>query len=283
MIYNIVDFIYEKCEEYLKKADDKDYKHCRERNDKKYFSQIMNIANDIFLYNDCSTENPLGRTLENHPIYNLIRLLGKDVQREYMMHPIKGIHDEMKLKDFLFNLWSKTIKEDIYEKPLMRNVEFSKKISLSKDVVITGPWHPTRFSEALSRYGSELLMTKWKQDSNHQVTLYLPIGISVVEQGNHSITSGILQGEGEISPSETFDMSEYYKYIHTDGSWYYLSKTGKKLSEVRSVEYAAIFEIGRIITDKQNLVGTVAFSNRYMTSIVMHKQRNRFQSFLIVQ
>ncbi|WP_411844595.1 DUF6710 family protein [Schinkia azotoformans] len=35
------------------------------------------------------------------------------------------------------------------------------------------------------------------------------------------MASGILQGQGRLLPKETYDISELYEYIYTDGINYY--------------------------------------------------------------
>ena len=78
--------------------------------------------------------------------------------------------------------------------------------------------------------------------------VWLPIGIAWVYGGNHSITVGIVQG-GELEPNYYSDISKVYKYIKCDGESFIDINSGRSLCEVKSPEFAAIFEIGRMMVD----------------------------------
>ena len=84
---------------------------------------------------------------------------------------------------------------------------------------------------------------------NHIIDVWLPMGIVWVYGGNHSITIGIIQG-GEIEPTYYTDISKLYKYIKCDGEYFIEISTCKKISKVKSPELAAIFEIGRMMEEK---------------------------------
>ncbi|WP_312826664.1 DUF6710 family protein, partial [Escherichia coli] len=81
----------------------------------------------------------------------------------------------------------------------------------------------------------------WQQDrTNHYVELWLPWRIGFVRGGNHSITAGILAGEGPLIPEHVWDMSFLFERISTDGLYWYVD--GKKTEDVKSWRAAAIFE-----------------------------------------
>jgi len=87
----------------------------------------------------------------------------------------------------------------------------------------------------------------WKAELNHQVILWEPIRVGWVHGGNHSIAVGILLGRGTIPPQCTYDISPLYRYVTCDGEVYRRKSDGAIISEVASVEFAAIFEIGRLM------------------------------------
>ncbi|WP_053087556.1 DUF6710 family protein [Enterobacter bugandensis] len=64
--------------------------------------------------------------------------------------------------------------------------------------------------------------------------------------GNHSITAGILAGEGTLIPEHVWDMSFLFERINTDGLHWYVD--GKKTEDVKSWRAAAIFETGRLMS-----------------------------------
>ena len=93
-------------------------------------------------------------------------------------------------------------------------------------------------------------LKQWRQDdNNHHVELWLPMGIAWVYGGNHSISAGIIQGRGEIIPRHVYDISEVYDYVYCDGVNYYRKEDGSIISPVLNAEFAAIFEIGRIMAE----------------------------------
>ncbi|WP_407717042.1 DUF6710 family protein [Lysinibacillus capsici] len=46
-------------------------------------------------------------------------------------------------------------------------------------------------------------------------------------------------------------MSIFYKWIYSDGIYYYNRSTNKKIDKVTSFEESVIYEIGRLIYNKQ--------------------------------
>jgi hypothetical protein len=129
---------------------------------------------------------------------------------------------------------------------LKREVPAPRSLSLASDLIFPWPWNAGRIINAFSnlRPGGE--WGRWQQDLNHCIELWLPIGIGWVHGGNHSITAGILNGEGEIQPEITYDISRVYKHVICDGVKYY-RKYGKAIGVVPDFEMAAVFEIGRLI------------------------------------
>lgn len=90
----------------------------------------------------------------------------------------------------------------------------------------------------------------WKQYSNHRVMLLLPFGVSFVLRGNHSLTTGIIQGEGMVKTDYIYDISPLYEYVLCDGDKFYLRDSNDILFYVKNIELAAIFEIGRKMVEK---------------------------------
>ncbi|TBU86949.1 hypothetical protein DNK44_21715 [Pseudomonas dryadis] len=134
------------------------------------------------------------------------------------------------------------------------------RLKLSRDTVLPWAWSFERYVDALATIGSSKALADgsrwnrayqgaWSQDPNHRVELWLPWGIGFVNGGNHSITAGILAGEGEITPDNVYDMSYLLDEIHCDGKYYVDTRTGKRIAPVKDARKAAVFEIGRIMRD----------------------------------
>ncbi|UAN18603.1 DUF6710 family protein (plasmid) [Enterobacter asburiae] len=116
-------------------------------------------------------------------------------------------------------------------------------LSLASDMVLPWPWSRSRYINNVSRIGTAK-GRPWQQDrNNHYVELWLPWRIGFVEGGNHSITAGIIAGEGTLIPQHVWDMSFLFERIRTDGIHWYVDD--RKTETVKSWRTAAVFEIGR--------------------------------------
>ncbi len=110
----------------------------------------------------------------------------------------------------------------------------------------TWPWKTSRYIDNLAQIGVNK-GNPWVQDSNHNVILWLPWKIGFVRGDNHSITAGILAGEGALVPNHVYDMSYLFDFINTDGANWYIN--GRKVEPVNSWRHAAYFEVGRLLAN----------------------------------
>lgn len=133
-------------------------------------------------------------------------------------------------------------------------------LKLARDIVLPCAWHFDRYVNALATIGSGKAVAggrfwnrayqgPWCQEDNHRIELWLPWGIGFVNGGNHSITAGILAGEGEVSPAHVFDMGFLFDELRCDGRYYLDSRTGDQVGPVEDARKAAVFEIGRMMRD----------------------------------
>lgn len=60
--------------------------------------------------------------------------------------------------------------------------------------------------------------------------------------------AGIATGRGEVSPQEVEDHSWLLSKFHTNGKYWFDSKTNKKIDKVKNYRGAAVFEIGRLLS-----------------------------------
>lgn len=138
---------------------------------------------------------------------------------------------------------------DDYELPKLVNNDY--KLYLNSDTLLPCPWERGRIARSLSMIGSGKEWGNWEQDpDNHFVSLWLPWRIGFVEGGNHSITAGIIAGEGTITPEQVTDFSHIFNEILCDGEFYRDAKTGQEIAKVISPDIAAVFEIGRLMIGK---------------------------------
>ncbi|EBW7114479.1 hypothetical protein DQC29_21945 [Salmonella enterica subsp. enterica serovar Telelkebir] len=119
-------------------------------------------------------------------------------------------------------------------------------LALASDMVLPWPWSLSRYIDNVSCIGTHK-GRPWEQDEiNHYVDLWLPWRIGFVRGGNHSITAGILAGEGTVIPAHVYDMSYLFELVRTDGIHWFIGD--KKAETVKSGRSAAVFEIGRLLT-----------------------------------
>jgi hypothetical protein len=131
------------------------------------------------------------------------------------------------------------------------------KLHLGRHLVLPWPWSENSYVNRVAQIGTQKIgasderarrySAPWEQDDNHRVELWLPWGIGFVKGGNHSITAGILAGEGIVKPSLVYDMSFVLDDISSDGLTYRDSNTGRIIGRAADHRIAAVFEIGRIM------------------------------------
>ena len=141
------------------------------------------------------------------------------------------------------------------ERDCLRRDSDSYRVKFSRDVVLTTPWRRDRFAEALALIGTDKKLGTWKRDYNHQIALILPWHFGIVTSGNHSITAGILNGQGEVTPTEVHDLTPLLSRVYCDGQHFIDASTQTKLAVVSNHRLAALYEIGRIMAGCDNLTG----------------------------
>lgn len=184
-------------------------------------------------------------------LMDIIGILGRSIQARYLSHLLFKRSEDSTLnsilpENFLFHEYKTIIykgKDLLKFSDIKIPIENERYISLEKDIVLPWPWKRNRLINCIGTIGD------WRQDENHSIELWLPIGISWVKGGNHSIATGIIRNEGEIKPEKVYDISKVYEYVSCDGYNYIRKQDNTILSPVNSIELAAIFEIGRIMKD----------------------------------
>ncbi|MCM3143916.1 DUF6710 family protein [Brevibacillus sp. MER 51] len=195
-----------------------------------------------------------GLKFETHPAFDVIRMLGRKVQTHCLIETLY-VEDETENtiitpSDLLFDTDIALSKDGKSINDLKRKVESTRHVHLGRDLILPYPWRRTRLINCIATIGEARLQGSWQQDqNNHFVELWLPLGIAWVHGGNHSIATGVLQGMGKILPESVYDISDVYKYVYTDGEYYFSKESGGILSEVQNVEFAVIFEIGRLMNE----------------------------------
>jgi hypothetical protein len=221
-------------------------KNSKEDNSADHFKSILSFALEILD--------------SDHPkvIYDLIYSLGKPYQIKLINDCVMGNSLSRDSAPFEEHLFFKHIhkkyslkKTDIsgsyknYSKPTTK-----KTLLPNETLIFTFPWHNKRLSDAFSTIGKKV-GNPWMHDSlNHRVTYIFPINIGYVTNGNHSTAINILNNEAPMNVTEELDLTTIYDEIYTDGLYFKRVDDDSIVDRVASIEFAAIFEIGRMILNK---------------------------------
>ncbi|MCM3730115.1 hypothetical protein M3196_00335 [Fictibacillus nanhaiensis] len=215
------------------------------------FNNIMKFAEEIFQESDWNESSGA-----KHPIFEVIYILGRKIQSDYMVNLLK-VEDESNLKSilppFMFEKNTMLTQDGRQFSDLISTLDIKRKANLRNDTVLPWAWKRQRLIKAITNIGQCRKLGPWKEDElNHSLELWLPIGLYWVWSGNHSLSVGILQGNGTISTEAVNDISEIYNYVTCDGMYYFREFDKSIIGEVKNIEIAAIFEIGRLMT-KHNI------------------------------
>ncbi|WP_017380477.1 DUF6710 family protein [Paenisporosarcina sp. TG-14] len=189
-----------------------------------------------------------------HPLIDVVRLIGRQLQSKYLTTLLyqrdEALIPNLSSKEVLFDPSASISKDGTNFVDVMSELKTEKVISLNRDLVLPCSWKKSRLVTCIAQIGEGRKSGEWRQDhNNHYVNLWLPMGVAWVGGGNHSISTGIIQGKGHIIPENVYDISNVYEYEYCDGVNYYRKEDGSKISPVMNAEFAAIFEIGRMMTE----------------------------------
>ena len=190
----------------------------------------------------------------DHPLIDVVKLIGKQLQSLYLSNLLYEI-DESDLpslypNEVLFDPITRISSDGTTFTEVLSELKTNRVISLDRDLILPWSWKKSRLATCIALIGEGRRMGQWRQDhNNHYVDLWLPMGVAFVYGGNHSISAGIIQGRGEIITRSVYDISDVYDYVYCDGFHYYRSEDGSIISKVKNAEFAAIFEIGRMMRE----------------------------------
>lgn len=128
-----------------------------------------------------------------------------------------------------------------------RAVDKSHTLRLGRDVVLPTMWSSSSVKNSLGAIGTGRACGPFVQDFNHSLTLMIPLGIGWVSGGNHSITQGILAGEGELVPDEVIDVSSAIDAVRYDGECWICQNTGLRAAGPCYPEFGWVWEIARLL------------------------------------
>ena len=209
---------------------------------KQRLGKILSVARNI------ANQNPAA-------LPDFVRLLGRKLQSDYMCRAVSWLN-EHKVPDLepevvWFNEFA--LLNDYGHRlfDLKRNTNTTRTLSLASDIVLPWPWHLDRVASCISCIGPGRRAGEWKQDPvNHNVEYWLPFGVGWVHGGNHSIMTGIVQGQGTIETDSVYDISPLFPHVRFDGNAFLRTSDGTVIQESTEFEFAAIFEVGRLMYER---------------------------------
>lgn len=182
------------------------------------------------------------------PIFNLVKMIAETMIYQNIYKSKKDMVGD--IKDEIDNIKNALVYNiaDL-EKIVVVRQKPDIKIKLGKDPVLAFPWSKERLENSLIKYGTE--SHTWEEfPFNHDVHLCIPLGLSLVMGGNHSITSGIFKVVGEVSVKELYDISKLYDYVEFNGVDFVHKDSKKSIYTCKFSELGYLFEIGRVIRNK---------------------------------
>ena len=184
----------------------------------------------------------------------LAKMIGRSSQARAMTRVLRQPEESVEdcnHRSMLFDPRTPLTKDGRHLDDLKRKVPSPRALLLGVDLVMPWPWSGGRIIDSLSNLKPGGAWGAWRQDFNHCVELWLPLGIGWVHGGNHSITAGIVQAKGRIRPEITYDVSRVYRHVVCDGLHFKRSYDNSVIGPVADLEIAAVFEIGRLINRKR--------------------------------
>lgn len=188
--------------------------------------------------------------VRKNPIYGLIKILMGFQLYDLAKNLCEG--KEAATIDHIYGdlgIWLDGFDTDDYVESIEDNIG-ELQTNLATDVVILQAWNDARLINALSNIGANVENPFVYDEKNHFASYIYPLGITIVDNGNHSILSGILKGEGLICPNQIYDITEQYELVYFDGTFYREKNTDKIIQKVGRFELGAVFEIGRLLVKK---------------------------------
>lgn len=203
---------------------------------------ILSATNELVKNSDIkdvrrSPAYSLVRAMTNYHLFDIVRELYEDENVTNVQSVFKDIGEYILNSRVLGNAESFDLGKSGID------------IDLSKDAILVCAWNKRRFENALLTIGENVGNSFEFDKINHMATYIYPIGVTIVYNGNHSIVSGILKGEGTIQANQTYDLVPTYRYMYFDGVYFRCKDDGSILHKVERFEIGALYEIGRIFAE----------------------------------
>lgn len=203
-----------------------------------YEKQLKNIL----LQAENVIQNSPIKTGNNHPIFSFVSAISKQIFYNNIFELNANFKD---LIDY--NTCMKDLGDLVEICPERYNIVNPIPIRLARDPVLSFPWEPTRYTNCIAQIGSDVKESFRFQPNNHFAILLLPLGLTMLHNGNHSTACGIIKGEGVIEVTEIVDISCNCHDFYFNGKYICRKSDNLELYRVKKFECGVLFELGRLI------------------------------------
>jgi len=189
-----------------------------------------------------------------HPLLDFVRLMGRGLQSKYLLRTL-CTSDEIELPlDFSELGIDMSVSLSPYREvtfyDLVEIVDVAEQpLPVCRDLLIPLPWDRQKLLKSLAYIGDGRKWGAWRQDDNHDIELWLPLGLAWARSGDHSLVSSLLNEGAEITPTDVLDISGVYDYVFCDGRYYRRVEDESIITPVKCAETAILFEVGRLMVE----------------------------------
>lgn len=249
-----------------------DYRYDNYYNEQEKQKELQHVLNRAEQILHSKYSNQLDYINDYHPIFSYIRMFTLSIQTENAINIIKQNgdrlgHENIDYTQGYFEFMDNKIFQYKEGKVKPKALKQPYTAELSHTPFITWTWNSYRIIDSLLIIGrnvreqdnylisdedKERLRIKeglktfpFKENNNHQAVYIYPLGFVYTTSGNHSIHSGIIQSEGEVTINEYIDARHLYNDWEFDGTYLINEKQDKYI--VTDFKFGALFEIGRLL------------------------------------
>lgn len=213
--------------------------------------------------------------LQPNSLPSYVRLLGRRFQADEMLKVIDyPDHQRQGRIEFEALFFSEYVRindhGDSVDKLLSQDAGPYYHLDLGRDLLLPWPWNKQRISNCLAKIGRGKQCGDWRAELNHRVQLLLPVGIGIVYGGNHSLATGIVNGEGMVVNAHSVDLTPLYPHVYFDGVSYRRTADKRVVQAAANAEMGAIFEIGRLMVEHN-----IKFDGMPASEEDLHSQERR--------
>lgn len=183
-------------------------------------------------------------------VSKLIKFMANSVQGELLT---KCFYNDRNYKEYMRHITHSLLLDLPFESYQPCKV----KVNISQTPIISCIWNHSRILDNLKHIGE---CTKNPFDgiahaNNIHATMINPLGLVIVENGNHSVNSAIVHNEGEIIVNTVVDITPLLEKYHFNGQDYVNITTNTKIndkflknsSEPFTYTLGLLFEMSRVL------------------------------------